>query len=33
VRELENIMERIVALTEGDVITLRDTAAIRAQQF
>ena len=27
VRELENIIERIVALTEGDVITLRDLPA------
>ncbi|HBA89524.1 MAG TPA: DNA-binding response regulator [Geobacter sp.] len=33
VRELENIMERIVALTEGDVITLRDLPANVAKIF
>ncbi|MBJ6751067.1 sigma-54-dependent transcriptional regulator [Geomonas anaerohicana] len=33
VRELENIMERIVALTEGDVITLRDLPANIAKSY
>ncbi|QWV95137.1 sigma-54 dependent transcriptional regulator [Geomonas oryzisoli] len=33
VRELENIMERIVALTEGDVITLRDLPANIAKNY
>jgi len=33
VRELENIMERIVALTEGDLITLRDLPANIAKNY
>ncbi|HBG05358.1 MAG: Fis family transcriptional regulator [Geobacteraceae bacterium GWC2_58_44] len=33
VRELENIIERIVALTEGDVITLRDLPANVAKSY
>ncbi|WP_136513210.1 sigma-54-dependent transcriptional regulator [Geomonas edaphica] len=33
VRELENIMERIVALTESDVITLRDLPANIAKNY
>ena len=33
VRELENIIERIVALTEGDVITLRDLPANIAKGY
>ena len=33
VRELENIIERIVALTEGDVITLRDLPANVAKHY
>ena len=33
VRELENIIERIVALTEGDLITLRDLPANVAKNY
>jgi two-component system, NtrC family, response regulator AtoC len=33
VRELENIMERIVALTEGDLITLRDLPSKIAKSY
>jgi two-component system, NtrC family, response regulator AtoC len=33
VRELENIIERIVALTEGDLITLRDLPANIAKSY
>ena len=33
VRELENIIERVVALTEGDVITLRDLPANVAKHY
>ena len=33
VRELENIMERIVALTEGDLITLRDLPSNIAKTY
>ena len=33
VRELENIIERVVALTEGDVITLRDLPANVAKAY
>ncbi|HJV66617.1 MAG TPA: sigma-54 dependent transcriptional regulator [Geomonas sp.] len=33
VRELENIIERIVALTEGDIITLRDLPANVTRHF
>jgi len=33
VRELENIMERVVALTEGDLITLRDLPSNIAKSY
>ena len=33
VRELENIIERVVALTEGDAITMRDLPANVAKHY